>query len=270
MSEDKQKITAAVRQHYSSAAQSGSCCSSASCGNATSPIRRLTEVGYSQQELESVPAGTVMGLGCGNPTALAELRAGETVLDLGSGGGLDAFLAAQRVGPGGSVIGVDMTAEMVARATQAARRGGHANVEFRQGEIEQLPVADGTVDVIISNCVLNLTLDKVAAFQEAFRVLRPGGRMLISDLVTQGELPAHVRSDLTAWAQCIGGALQKDEYLGAVRRAGFRDVTIVSEHVYDLEALAGKIISVQVRAVKGDECRMAGHATRVSASEHSA
>jgi ubiquinone/menaquinone biosynthesis C-methylase UbiE len=195
-----------------------------------------------------------MGLGCGNPTALAELREGDVVLDLGSGPGLDAFLAARRVGESGRVIGVDMTPEMVDRAREAAEREGYANVEFRLGEIENLPVEDESVDVIISNCVINLSPDKLTVFREAHRALKPNGRMLISDLVSEGELPDDVRKNTAAWAACIGGALDKREYLQLMRQAGLSEVSIVAEHSYGLgvldERLRGKITSIQVRAQK--------------------
>jgi len=209
-------------------------------------LAHTTEMGYSEQELSAVPADTVMGLGCGNPTALVELREGEVVLDLGSGPGLDAFLAARQVGASGRVIGVDMTPEMVARARQTATQGGYSNVEFR--------VDDESVDVIISNCVVNLAPDKLRVFQEALRVLKPGGRMLISDLVTEGELPEDVQRSAEAWAECIAGALDKQVYVDTIRRAGFGDVTIVSQHTYGElgmdDRLAGLITSVQVRASK--------------------
>jgi ubiquinone/menaquinone biosynthesis C-methylase UbiE len=195
-----------------------------------------------------------MGLGCGNPTALAELKEGETVLDLGCGGGLDVFLAARKVGQKGTVIGVDMTPEMIAKAEENATRGGYKNVEFRLGEIEQLPLEDDSVDVIISNCVINLSPDKLRTFKEAYRVLRHNGRILISDLVTQGELPEEVRQSFDAWACCIAGALERQEYLSTIESAGFRDVTIVAQHQYGEpgldDRLSGKIISVQVKAYK--------------------
>jgi ubiquinone/menaquinone biosynthesis C-methylase UbiE len=195
-----------------------------------------------------------MGLGCGNPTALAELTEGETVLDLGCGAGLDVFLAAQKVGDTGKVIGVDMTPEMVAKARENAEKGHYTNVEFRLGEIENLPIEDNSVDVIISNCVINLSPDKLVTFKEAFRVLKPNGRILISDLVTEGELPEDIRQSFEAWACCIAGALERQEYLGTIEKAGFRDVAIVAQHQYVEpgldQRLAGKITSVQVRAYK--------------------
>ncbi len=194
-----------------------------------------------------------MGLGCGNPVALAALKEGDTVLDLGSGGGIDVFLAAKRVGHKGKVIGVDMTEEMIRRAKSAANKYGYTNVEFRLGEIENLPVEDDSVDVIISNCVINLSTDKEKVFREAYRVLKPGGKVMISDIVTEGELPEKVKKSFDAWAECIAGALEKNEYLGAIRKAGFKKVKVVSESSYDIdisEELKGKITSVKVEAHK--------------------
>jgi len=247
------EIKDSVQRRYGEIAlQSSSCCSG--CGCSTEVLAHTTEMGYSEQELSAVPADTVMGLGCGNPTALVELREGEVVLDLGSGPGLDAFLAARQVGASGRVIGVDMTPEMVARARQTATQGGYSNVEFREGEIGNLPVDDESVDVIISNCVVNLAPDKLRVFQEALRVLKPGGRMLISDLVTEGELPEDVQRSAEAWAECIAGALDKQVYVDTSRRAGFGDVTIVAQHTYGElgmdDRLAGLSTSVQVRASK--------------------
>ncbi|MCX5889820.1 MAG: arsenite methyltransferase, partial [Deltaproteobacteria bacterium] len=202
-----------------------------------------------------VPELAILGVGCGNPTALADLKVGETVLDLGSGAGIDVFLAAQKVGKRGRVIGVDLTEDMVAKGRQLAREHGFGNVEFRQGEIEQLPVASATVDVVISNCVINLTPDKFTSFKEVHRVLRPGGRILIADLVTEGPLPPDVRASAAAWADCLAGAMAKEAYLETIRRAGFTEVALVSESSYETpgmdERLRGKILSVKVRALKG-------------------
>ena len=242
-----------VRDRYGEIASSDTaCCPRCSCG--ANPIEQAASVGYSRAEIESVPASAVMGLGCGNPTALADLKEGETLLDLGSGGGLDVFLAAQKVGKHGYVIGMDMTQEMVERARRAARLHGYENVEFKVGEIENLPVESDSIDVIISNCVINLSPDKSAVYREAFRVLKPGGRMLISDLVTEGELPDRIKRSFAAWAACIAGALERETYLETIRRAGFQDVAIVAEYSFGepgmKEGLKGKIISVQVRAHK--------------------
>jgi SAM-dependent methyltransferase len=186
-------------------------------------------MGYSAAELRAIPDGADLGLGCGNPTAMASLRRGEVVLDLGSGAGIDCFLAAEKVGPSGRAIGVDMTSEMVERARENARREKIANVEFRLGEIEHLPVADASVDVIISNCVVNLSPDKPQVFREAYRVLKPGGRMFLSDIVLLKELPRAVRESIEAYVGCIAGASLKADYLAAIRAAGFDDVDIVKE-----------------------------------------
>ena len=212
-------------------------------------------VGYTEAELSMIPDLAVLGVGCGNPTALADLQKGETVLDLGSGAGIDVFLAAKKVGDRGRVIGVDMTEDMVARGLKLAREHGFGNVEFHLGEIGHLPLEADSVDVIISNCVINLTPDKLASYQEIYRVLKPGGRILISDLVTEGDLPEDVRASVAAWADCLAGAMEKGSYLETIRRAGFADVTVVSESSYEAptmdERLRGKIVSVNVRAFKG-------------------
>ena len=242
-----------VKDRYGKIASSkDSCCPS--CGSPADLLKQAKSMGYSEDEIKSIPAEAVMGLGCGNPTALAELKEGETVLDLGSGGGLDVFLAAKRVGDKGKVIGVDMTTEMIENAKENARKGGYKNVEFRLGEIESLPVEDGSVDAIISNCVINLSPDKSATFKEAFRVLKPNGRILISDLVTEGKLPEDIRKSFDAWAECIAGALEKQEYLDTIKKAGFRDVEIVAQHTYGEpgmdDRLSGKITSIRVKAFK--------------------
>jgi len=211
-------------------------------------------VGYTAEDLQLVPELAVLGVGCGNPTALADLKEGETVLDLGSGAGIDVFLAAKKVGKHGRVIGVDMTEDMVAKGRQLAQEHGFGNVEFRQGDIEHLPVDSATVDVIISNCVINLTTDKLVSFKEIHRVLRPGGRILIADLVTAGELPPDVRASAAAWADCLAGAMAKEAYLETIRRAGFANVAVVSESPYEAPEidvrLQGKILSVKVSAFK--------------------
>jgi len=267
MQEHAEQVREQVRRRYAEIARSGtSCCADVCCGpadaafatlpanGAADAAARTLAVGYSAAALEAVPEGAVTGLGCGNPVALAELRPGEVVLDLGSGAGMDALLAAREVGEQGRVIGVDMTPEMIERARANAREVGAANVEFRLGEIEHLPVADASVDIVMSNCVINLVTDKLAVFREAFRVLRPGGRLMISDLVVEGELPEAARQDLEAWAGCIAGALEKGEYIETIRRAGFRDVEVVSEQTYgdpaSLGMESGRIVSVQVKAAK--------------------
>ena len=255
---DKEKIKEHVKKRYSEMAKaecsscSSGCCSSSSC--CSSPPKYVAwKVGYSPDDLESVPEDSVLGLGCGNPVALASLKEGETVLDLGSGGGIDVFLAAKKVGPTGKVIGVDMTEAMVKKAKDIASKHGYKNVEFRLGEIESLPVEDETVDVIISNCVINLAPDKLKVFQEAYRVLKPNGRFMVSDLVTEGELPEAVRNSCDAWAGCVAGALEKGEYLDKIKQAGFQNVKVVSQKPYTIEVsleLRGKIVSIHVEAYK--------------------
>ncbi|MGZ4903141.1 MAG: arsenite methyltransferase [Halobacteriota archaeon] len=195
-------------------------------------------IGYKEGELASVPEGANLGLGCGNPTALASLKEGETVLDLGSGAGFDCFLAANAVGPDGTVIGVDMTPEMIDKARANARKGGYNNVDFRLGELEHLPVADSTVDVIISNCVINLAPDKAAVFAEAFRVLKPGGRFAVSDMVLLKELPQAIRDSAAGYVGCISGAVMKDTYLATIRDAGFTNVNVVTQSVFPLDCMA--------------------------------
>ena len=176
-----------------------------------------------------------LGLGCGTPTAFADLEEGMTVLDLGSGAGIDVFVAARKVGPSGKVIGVDMTEEMIKRAEANKTKLKAANTEFRLGEIENLPVASGSVDRIISNCVINLVPDKTRAFAEMYRVMKPGGRFTVSDIVSVGHIPEDVRKDMTEWAGCVAGALDRDEYLGIARDTGFRDVTVVADKSYNLD-----------------------------------
>jgi len=220
------QIRETVRQAYGAVAagkQTGCCGGTSCCGPTESPSRRL---GYSDDDLAAVPEGADLGLGCGNPQAIAALKPGERVLDLGSGAGFDAFLAARQVGPTGFVIGVDMTPEMVARARANAAKTGLARVDFRLGDIERLPVEDASVDVIMSNCVINLVPDKAAAFREAFRVLAPGGRLAISDMVAIGDLPAAIAADPAAYTGCIAGAAPVAELERTIAEAGFTDVRV--------------------------------------------
>ena len=275
----EQNVRTAVREHYASVArEQSSCCgptkaAGGCCGATPAPIEISRAIGYSEQDLAAVPAGANLGLGCGNPLAFAALEPGDTVVDLGSGAGFDCFLAAQRVGPQGRVIGVDMTHEMLERARGNAARDGVANVEFRLGEIENLPVADATADMVISNCVINLSTDKPRVFSEALRVLKPGGRLMVSDLVLARPLPASVARSIAAYAGCIAGAMLKDDYLQAIRDAGFADVRVLAEALYpigssspdatelailddptipraDLLAAAAAVVSVKVGAVR--------------------
>jgi len=222
-----------VKERYGEIAEGrrGGCCESESpvascCGTAQSVSVTL---GYRTGELEAVPAGADLGLGCGAPVRHLALRSGETVLDLGSGGGLDAFLAAKAVGPGGRVIGVDMTPQMLERARANARRGGYANVEFREGRLERLPVEDASVDAVTSNCVINLVPDKAAVFREIARVLKPGGRMAISDVVLDGKLPEAVEKDLLAYIGCVAGAAQRGAYFGLLAAAGLGEVEVLRD-----------------------------------------
>lgn len=219
-----------IRNNYGTIARTrGSCCGTGSSGRSSPASDASKRVGYSDDDLTAAPDGANLGLGCGNPVAIALLRKGETVLDLGSGGGFDAFLAAKKVGPAGKVIGIDMTPEMIERATANAKAGGYANVDFRLGEIESLPVDDNSVDVIISNCVINLAGDKGKVFAEAFRVLKPGGRLMVSDTVMTKPIPEAMRKSVAAYVGCISGALMKEEYLSMLRTAGFVRTEIVKD-----------------------------------------
>ncbi len=249
----EQKLKDVIKDRYGKIARGEQTFCCPTCGPTTTD--QCLAVGYSAEDLQLVPDLAVLGVGCGNPTALADLKEGETVLDLGSGAGIDVFLAAKKVGECGWVIGVDMTEDMVAKGSLLAKEHGFGNVEFRLGDIEHLPVDSGSVDVVISNCVINLTPDKLASFKEVHRVMKPGGRILIADLVTAGELPPDVRASAAAWADCLAGAMEKEAYLETIRQAGFVEVIVADESPYGApgmdERLQGKIISVKVRAFKG-------------------
>jgi len=262
----KNEIKEAVRERYAAAATSkGCCCGDSDCAaDVEDPITRDL---YDELQRQDVPAGALeASLGCGNPTALAELAEGETVLDLGSGGGIDVILSARRVGPTGRAIGVDMTDEMLALARRNAAESGIPNVEFRKGEIEALPLDDEEVDVVISNCVINLSVDKPKVLAEAFRVLKPGGRFAVSDVVVRGEIPPDIRRSLEMWAGCIAGALEEDEYRSLLAEAGFEAIEIEPTRVYgtadvrnvlaefgidaesDSRVLDGRLMSAFIRA----------------------
>lgn len=270
-----ESIRAEVRRHYAQAVSTGSSCcgpTSACCGPAA-PVQMAQRVGYTPAEIGAVPDGANLGLGCGNPLAFAQLKPGDVVVDLGSGAGFDCFLAAERVGPTGRVIGVDMTPEMLERARTLARQDGVENVEFRLGEIEALPVADTCADMVISNCVINLSPDKPRVFAEAFRVLKPGGVLMVSDLVLRRPLPERVRTSVEAYVGCISGASIREDYLAMIATAGFEQVQTLSEDTYpigssspdateiaimeatglsqdELRATAEAVVSVKVRAVR--------------------
>ncbi|KCZ70656.1 methylase involved in ubiquinone/menaquinone biosynthesis [Candidatus Methanoperedens nitroreducens] len=238
---EQETVKRVVREGYAKIARKeSSCCAPATaCYGSTGSAAGISKrIGYRDDELSSVPEGANLGLGCGNPVAVASLKRGETVLDLGSGAGFDCFLAANRVGMEGKVIGVDMTPEMIERARENARKGNYGNVEFRLGEIENIPAADSSVDVIISNCVINLAPDKGRVFKEAFRVLKPGGRLMISDMVLLKELPEGIKNSVEAYIGCLSGAIMKDEYLEAIKSAGFGDVKIIDEVHYPVELMA--------------------------------
>jgi len=227
---DKEEIRAYIRKRYADIALQGTegcgCgCSSSCCDGKMPDVKKVSvDLGYSENDLSNVPAGANLGLGCGNPISIASLKEGEVVLDLGSGGGFDCFLARKKVGETGYVIGIDMTPEMIRLSRENAQKSGYANVEFRLGEIEHLPVEDASIDVIISNCVINLSLDKEKVFKEAYRVLKPGGRLSVSDVVATAKMPEHIRHDLKMMAGCISGAEYVEDIRTMLGNAGFHNV----------------------------------------------
>ena len=238
-----------VRDRYGRIANQGNCCcgpASTCCGSGDIAQTISRGIGYSEDEVESVPEGANLGLGCGNPVALASLKTGETVLDLGSGAGFDCFLSASEVGKNGKVIGVDMTPEMIARARENAQKGDYANVEFRLGEIENLSVADASIDIIISNCVINLSPEKKRVFAEAFRVLKPGGRIMVSDIVLLKALPDAILNSINAYVSCVSGAMLKDEYLKTIEATGFHDVTIIDETAFPTDCLVNDPLAQEI------------------------
>ncbi len=269
----KKDVHKAVRERYGAITEEGRSCRSPACDSGDDRLQQIDskEIGYTDGQLQAIPEGADLGLGCGNPTALASLKEGEVVLDLGSGAGIDCFLAANIVGKTGAANGVDMTPAMIDRARENARNGGYDNVEFRLGEIENLPVADRSVDVVISNCVINLSPDKARVFKEAYRALRPGGRLMVLDIVLLKALPKSIGNSIEAYIGCVAGASLKREYLEAIENAGFQEVEVVHETsietlftgtaARDLAAKTGaspdlvaeaarSIASISVRAVK--------------------
>ncbi|HXI04314.1 MAG TPA: arsenite methyltransferase [Candidatus Saccharimonadales bacterium] len=254
------EVRDSVRDAYAKIAtrQSSGCCGGTAPSAGKADDEKSVRLGYTKEDLASVPEGSNLGLGCGNPRAIAALGKGETVLDLGSGGGLDCFLAARQVGESGRVIGVDMTPEMISKARENARAAGFANVEFRLGEIEHLPVADASVDVILSNCVINLSPDKPAVYRDAFRVLKPGGRLAISDMVATADLPPEVLDDPALHSKCVAGAARVEQLESLLASAGFEKIRIspkdesrefVREWSPDLDA-SDFVLSASIEAVK--------------------
>jgi len=266
-----------VREAYGGLAKQKrpNCCSTTDlcCQDVITPESLAAGLGYSTAELESLPEGANMGLGCGNPTAFASLKEGETVVDLGSGGGIDCFLAASRVGKTGKVIGIDMTPAMIEKANANAASGDYDNVQFRLGEIEQLPVEDNEADCVISNCVINLSPDKLQVFSEAFRILKPGGRLMVSDIVLTQKLPESIQSSISAYVGCIAGAVLKGDYISSMVEAGFKNIEIIDEsryfgengadssviekcaEIFQVEAdvlkkVASNVLSIKVSAIK--------------------
>lgn len=235
----EKEIKRAVKEGYARIAKQATsdyvsrCCS----GDADIPEEMSKRMGYTDEEIQAAPPESNLGLGCGNPVALASLSEGEIVLDMGAGAGFDCFLASSRVGPAGKVIGVDITSEMVEKARGNSRIGGYSNIDFRQGDLENMPVADNYVDVVISNCVINLIPNKRMAFKEAFRVLKSGGRLSVSDVVLLKELPQFVKNSTEAYIGCLAGAIMKEEYLDIIRSVGFKDVRVVAESRFPVESL---------------------------------
>ena len=264
----EQDIKKAVRENYAKVASSNSCCCSSSvscCGQPGAEKEISSNIGYSREEMNKVPEGSNLGLGCGNPVALASIKKGEVVLDLGSGAGFDCFLTADKVGLEGKVIGVDMTPEMIEKARKNAQNGSYKNIEFRLGEIEDLPVEDNSVNLIISNCVVNLSPDKDNVFKEAYRVLKPGGRIMVSDIVLTKELPDYIKNNTLAYVSCISGAIIKESYLKIIEKAGFIDIKVFDEGNFPINfinndkpgdivesALEKSILSIKVSAIKGE------------------
>jgi ubiquinone/menaquinone biosynthesis C-methylase UbiE len=263
MSESPTPIHDAVREHYAERIKSSaSCCGPSDCCSTDSNL-------YPTELLSTLPEGeSAISYGCGDPITLASLQPGQTVLDLGSGAGLDCFFAAKKVGESGHVIGVDMTPEMIERARSSAERLKLSNVEFRQGYIEDLPVEPNSVDVIISNCVINLSPDKSKVFAETFRVLKPGGKLAVSDIVTDGPLPDAIKKSLSAWAGCVAGALEAEEYLAIMRAVGFTDISVVpvffDKETID-EAIDDMKDSIELKTISRDDVYKAVYSAKITA-----
>ena len=244
-----------IKKQYAKIALSGNsdcCCMPGECGSDSSPAQVARTLGYDSRELESIPKASILGVGCGAPLNFADIKEEEIVVDLGSGAGIDVFLAANKVGKNGKVIGIDMTDEMLEKARKNAAEHGYSNVEFRKGDIEKrMPVDDNSVDLVISNCVINLTTNKVDAFREVHRILKVGGRMVISDLVTNKEVQPEL-ANTEKWCSCIDGALTRENYLESIKKAGFRNVEALSDRLYmDADQVDGrKITSLVIKAVK--------------------
>lgn len=252
----KSTIKEDIKKQYAKIALSGnseSCCMPGDCGCGDAAPKQVAQtLGYDSKELGAIPEASILGVGCGAPLNFAEMKEGETVVDLGSGAGIDVFLAANKVGKTGRAIGIDMTDEMLEKARKNAKEHGYVNVEFRKGDIEKImPIDDNSVDLVISNCVINLTTDKAEAFKEVRRILRPGGRMVISDLVTSREVPPE-KANADKWCSCIDGALTRENYLQSIRKAGFDDVEVLSDRVYmdENQTDGRKITSLIIKAVK--------------------
>lgn len=244
-----------VKERYGKIALTGNsdcCCMPGECTTGGSPIDATKIIGYDPEELKAIPEAAILGVGCGAPIKFADLKEGETVVDLGSGAGIDAFLSANKVSKSGKIIGIDMTDEMLEKARTNAKDGNYTNVEFRKGDIEKnIPVGDNTVDAVISNCVINLTTNKTSAFKEVYRILRSGGRMVISDLVTDKELEQD-QVNTEQWCSCIDGALTQENYIESIKKAGFQDVKILDERTYmEGEKVNGReITSLIIKAIK--------------------
>jgi SAM-dependent methyltransferase len=270
---EKTGIVEAIKTMYASVVTHNSPCG---CAPPVSNREMSGLYGYTERELDSIPKEANLGLGCGNPLAYAGIKPGDTVLDLGSGAGVDTFIASPLVGEKGKVIGVDMTPEMIERARLNAARNGYGNVEFRLGRIEELPVGDASVDLVTSNCVINLSTDKPQVFREAFRVLKPGGRLMVSDIVLLARLPEVVLDSVESYVRCIAGAIMKDEYLETIRQAGFEEVSVIEESIFpvemalahpglksaaeamiipmvELEKMAGSVASIKVSAKRTEK-----------------